>query len=102
MSILLAHLRAFGSGELKNVIICCLGLIFNIISSNVVIQTRLIRFKYKLFLPYLISNDLVSMYRIELMPSFLTKFWFFSSKSAENRENGYLGFLTILKPVEFS
>ena len=48
-----------------------------------------------LFLPYLISNDLVSMHKIKLMPSFLSKFWLFSSKSAENSKNGYLGFLMI-------
>ena len=39
----------------------------------------------------------VSMHKIEFIPSFLTKIWLFSSKSAENSENGYLGFLTIIK-----
>ena len=42
------------------------------------------------------------MYKIELLPSVLTKVWL-TSKSAENSENGYLSFLTILKePDEFS
>ena len=36
------------------------------------------------------------MHKIEFISSFLTKFWLFSSKSAENSENGYLGFLTII------
>ena len=36
------------------------------------------------------------MHKIEFIPSVLTKFWLFSSKSAENNENGYLGFLTIV------
>ena len=39
----------------------------------------------------------VSMHKIEFIPSFLTNFWLFSSKGAENSENGYLAFLTIMK-----
>ena len=37
------------------------------------------------------------MHKIEFIPSFLTNFWLFSSKGAENSENGYLAFLTIIK-----
>ena len=37
------------------------------------------------------------MHKIEFISSFLTKFWLFSSKRAENSENGYLGFLMIIK-----
>ena len=37
------------------------------------------------------------MHKIEFIPLFLTKFWLFSSKSAEKSENGYLGILTIIK-----
>ena len=39
----------------------------------------------------------VSMHKIEFIPSFLTNFWLFSSKGAENSENRYLAFLTIIK-----
>ena len=48
------------------------------------------------FLPVLILFGSVSMHKIEFIPSFLTNFWFFSSKGAENSENGYLAFLTII------
>ena len=51
----------------------------------------------KLFLPVLILIGSVSMHKIEFIPSFLTNFWLFSSKGAENSENGYLAFLTIIK-----
>ena len=49
-----------------------------------------------------ISIDIVFMDKIEVMPSFLTKFWLFSSKSSVKSENGYLGFVMILtESVEF-
>ena len=51
----------------------------------------------KLFLPILILIGSVSMHKIEFIPSFLTNVWLFSSKCAENSENGYLPFLTIIK-----
>ena len=51
----------------------------------------------KLFLPVLILFGSVSMHKIEFIPSFLTKFWLFSPKSAKNSENGYLRFLIIIK-----
>ena len=50
-----------------------------------------------LFLPVLILIGSIFMYTNEFLPSFLTKIWLFSSKSDENSENGYLGFLTIIK-----
>ena len=37
------------------------------------------------------------MHKNEFIPSFLTKFLLFSAKSLENSENGYVGFLTIIK-----
>ena len=37
------------------------------------------------------------MHKIEFISSFFTKFWLFSSERAENSENGYLGFLTMIK-----
>ena len=37
------------------------------------------------------------MHKIEFIPSFRTNFWLFSSKGAENSENGYIAFLTIIK-----
>ena len=37
------------------------------------------------------------MHKIEFIPPFLSNFWLFSSKGAENSENGYLAFLTIIK-----
>ena len=51
----------------------------------------------KLFLPVLILIGSVSMHKIEIIPSFLTNFWLFSSKGAVNSKNGYLAFLTIIK-----
>ena len=51
----------------------------------------------KLFLPVLILIGSVSMLKTEFIPSFLTNFWLFSSKGAENSKNGYLAFLTIIK-----
>ena len=51
----------------------------------------------KLFIPVLILIGSLSMHKLEFIPSFLTNFWLFSSKGAENTENGYLGFLTIIK-----
>ena len=38
----------------------------------------------------------VTVHKIEFIPSFLTNSWLFSSKGAENSENGYLAFLTII------
>ena len=49
------------------------------------------------FYQILILIGSVSMHKIEFIPSFLTIFWLFSSKGAENSENGYLVFLTIIK-----
>ena len=49
------------------------------------------------FLPVLILIGSVFMPKIEFIPSFLTNFWSFSSKCAENSENGYFAFLTIIK-----
>ena len=46
---------------------------------------------------FLILIGSVSMHKIEFIPSFLTNFWLFTSKGAENSENGYLAFLTIIK-----
>ena len=43
----------------------------------------------KLFLPVLILIGSVSMHKIEIISSFLTNFWLFSSKGAENSEKGY-------------
>ena len=51
----------------------------------------------KLFLPVLILIGSVAMHKIEPILSFLTNFWSFSSKGAENSGNGNLAFLTIIK-----
>ena len=46
---------------------------------------------------YQFRSKLVQSLCIELnLNSVLTKFWLFSSKSAENNENGHFGFLTII------
>ena len=41
------------------------------------------------------------MYKIEFIPSFFTKFWLFSPKSAENSKNVYLHFRTIIKNLMY-
>ena len=48
-------------------------------------------------LTVLILIGSVSMHKIEFIPSFLTNFWLFSSKGAENGENRYIAFLTTIK-----